>query len=74
MNGLGAGGELDTGDPLWSMKSAWQDLDVDRRQRLWPEMVLRAFQADPLVLVTLIEASFDPLWTPSYVLETSSFF
>ncbi|KAI0974047.1 hypothetical protein F4678DRAFT_424414 [Xylaria arbuscula] len=52
-----------------SMKTAWQRQDEDRRQRLWPQIVLSAADSEPHVLSTLIQSTFDPSWCPSYVVE-----
>ncbi|KAI0858141.1 hypothetical protein F4860DRAFT_487325 [Xylaria cubensis] len=52
-----------------SMKTAWQRLDRDRRQRLWPTMVLSTLESEPHTLSTLMQSTFDPSWCPSYVVE-----
>ncbi|KAI0456952.1 hypothetical protein F5B21DRAFT_466331 [Xylaria acuta] len=52
-----------------SMKAAWHRLDRDRRQRIWPTMVLSVFELEPHTLLTLIQSTFDPSWCPSYVVE-----
>ncbi|KAI0479624.1 hypothetical protein F4859DRAFT_441980 [Xylaria cf. heliscus] len=57
------------GDEVTSIKTAWPKLDSTARQRLWPTMVLSAFQSEPQTLPTLIQSTFDFSWCPSYVLE-----
>ncbi|TGJ88640.1 hypothetical protein E0Z10_g86 [Xylaria hypoxylon] len=52
-----------------SMRTAWQRLDRERRERLWPQMVLSAAVSEPHTLPTLIQSTFDPSWCPSYVAE-----
>ncbi|KAI0552004.1 hypothetical protein F4679DRAFT_537259 [Xylaria curta] len=52
-----------------SMKTAWQRLDRDRRQRLWPTMILSTLESEPHTLSTLMQSTFDPSWCPSYVVE-----
>ncbi|KAI1425738.1 hypothetical protein F5Y12DRAFT_357181 [Xylaria sp. FL1777] len=55
-------------DPA-SMRTAWQRLDGDRRERLWPQIVLSLADSEPHILRSLIESTFDPSWCPSYVVE-----
>ncbi|KAI3322417.1 hypothetical protein HD806DRAFT_124135 [Xylariaceae sp. AK1471] len=52
-----------------SMRTAWQRLERDKRERLWPQMVLSALESEPHVLPILIQSTFDPSWCPSYVVE-----
>ncbi|KAI1738930.1 hypothetical protein F4680DRAFT_423382 [Xylaria scruposa] len=52
-----------------SMKTAWQRLDRDRRQRLWPTMIRSTLESEPYTLSTLMQSTFDPSWCPSYVVE-----
>ncbi|KAI1824570.1 hypothetical protein F4861DRAFT_252163 [Xylaria intraflava] len=52
-----------------SMETVWQRLDQDRRERLWPYMVLSALKSEPRSLPALIYATFDPSWCPGYVVE-----
>ncbi|KAI8633776.1 hypothetical protein F5Y19DRAFT_471031 [Xylariaceae sp. FL1651] len=52
-----------------SMKTAWQRLDQDRRERLWPQMVLSVLESESDALTTLVRATFDSSWCPSYVVE-----
>jgi pentatricopeptide repeat protein len=52
-----------------SMRTVWERMDRDRRERLWPQMVLSALVAEPHILPALIQTTFDPSWCPSYVIE-----
>ncbi|KAI0434301.1 hypothetical protein F5Y09DRAFT_296554 [Xylaria sp. FL1042] len=57
------------GNVLASMRSAWQRLDEARRQRLWPQIVLSVADSEPHILSNLIQFTFEPSWSPSYVIE-----
>ncbi|KAI1156858.1 hypothetical protein F4825DRAFT_401221 [Nemania diffusa] len=48
---------------------AWKKLDKDRRERLWPQMILSALESEPHTLPAFIQSTFDPSWCPSYVVE-----
>ncbi|KAI0912289.1 hypothetical protein F4823DRAFT_221732 [Ustulina deusta] len=56
-------------EELAPMRTAWQRLDGDRRERLWPQIVLSMAASEPHRLPTLIQSTFDPSWCPSYVVE-----
>ncbi|KAI1112202.1 hypothetical protein F5Y14DRAFT_280678 [Nemania sp. NC0429] len=51
------------------MRTAWQRADRNQRERGWPRMLLSALESEPHILPTLIQATFDPSWCPSYVVE-----
>lgn len=51
------------------MRTAWQRSDRNRRERRWPQMLLSALKSEPHILPTLVQATFDPSWCPSYVVE-----
>lgn len=51
------------------MRTAWQRSDRNERERRWPRMLLSALESEPHILPTLIRATFDPSWCPSYVVE-----
>lgn len=51
------------------MRTAWQRSDRNQRERRWPGMLLSALESEPHILPTLVQATFDPSWCPSYVVE-----
>ncbi|GAW18525.1 hypothetical protein ANO14919_080010 [Xylariales sp. No.14919] len=57
-----------------SMRTAWQRLPREKRERLWPRMMLSAAKSEPHILLTLIQSTFDPSWCPSYVVEDILYF
>ncbi|CAJ2502563.1 Uu.00g099570.m01.CDS01 [Anthostomella pinea] len=52
-----------------TLHAAWQRLDTERRERLWPQMILSALNGKPGVLPSFVRATFDSSWCPSYVIE-----
>ncbi|KAI0017675.1 hypothetical protein F4780DRAFT_574850 [Xylariomycetidae sp. FL0641] len=57
------------GPDATTMKVAWHNLGEEKRQRMWPYMIISAMSSNPGVLPSFIRATFDPSWCPSYVLE-----
>ncbi|KAI1085335.1 hypothetical protein F5B20DRAFT_567945 [Whalleya microplaca] len=56
------------------MRAAWHKLPQDRRESLWPQMILSAFNSNPSGLSSFIRATFHPSWSPSYIVEDVVYF
>ncbi|OTB09219.1 hypothetical protein M426DRAFT_134725 [Hypoxylon sp. CI-4A] len=54
---------------LETVKDVWQRLDRGRRELLWPQMILSTFRSSPNTLPTLVQATFQSSWCPSYIVE-----
>ncbi|KAI8966598.1 hypothetical protein F5Y11DRAFT_308718 [Daldinia sp. FL1419] len=64
--------------PLWTpstrqdseaMKDVWQRQDRTRRKVLWPQTMISAFRSHPSTIPSLMRATFQPSWCPSYIVE-----
>ncbi|KAI0108451.1 hypothetical protein F4814DRAFT_427967 [Daldinia grandis] len=64
--------------PLWTpsgkrdseaMKEIWQRQDQTRRESLWPHIIISAFRSHLSTIPSLIRATFQPSWCPSYIVE-----
>ncbi|KAL7623371.1 hypothetical protein AAE478_007052 [Parahypoxylon ruwenzoriense] len=56
-------------EDIETMKAAWHRLNQERREALWPQMILSAFRSNPGILPSFVQATFQPSWCPSYVVE-----
>ncbi|KAI0393271.1 hypothetical protein F5Y17DRAFT_433057 [Xylariaceae sp. FL0594] len=52
-----------------AMRIAWERLDEEDRQYLWPQFMNNVLEGKPHLLPTFIETTFDPSWCPSYIVE-----
>ncbi|KAI0853183.1 hypothetical protein F5Y00DRAFT_225688 [Daldinia vernicosa] len=73
----GAGDDLSK-QPLWTpsrkqdseaMKEIWQRQNQTRRESLWPHIIISAFLSHLGTIPSLIRATFQSSWCPSYVVE-----
>ncbi|ORY59565.1 uncharacterized protein BCR38DRAFT_351128 [Pseudomassariella vexata] len=51
------------------MRTAWLQLDEVLRQKLWPRMMLAALDSSSAVFSAFVQATYDPSWSPIYVVE-----
>ncbi|KAI0387149.1 hypothetical protein F5Y04DRAFT_243120 [Hypomontagnella monticulosa] len=54
---------------LETVKDVWHRLDQERRELLWPQMIINAFRSNPGTLPGLIQGTLQPSWCPSYIVE-----
>ncbi|KAI1649225.1 uncharacterized protein F4817DRAFT_332156 [Daldinia loculata] len=64
--------------PLWTpsgrqdseaMKEVWQRQNQTRRESIWPHIIISAFRSHLSTIPSLIRATFQPSWCPSYIVE-----
>ncbi|KAI1416327.1 hypothetical protein F5Y13DRAFT_177855 [Hypoxylon sp. FL1857] len=52
-----------------TVKDVWHRLSQERRENLWPQMMVSAFRSNPRTLCALVQATFHASWCPSYAVE-----
>ncbi|KAI1762205.1 hypothetical protein GGR53DRAFT_502589 [Hypoxylon sp. FL1150] len=53
------------------LKDMWQRLDQQKRESLWPQMILSILRTNPGTLPSFLQSTFQSSWCPSYILEDS---
>ncbi|KAI5855049.1 hypothetical protein GGS23DRAFT_590180 [Durotheca rogersii] len=67
---VGPWSSLDRKD-LDTIQAAWHRVAQERREFLWPQMILSAFRSNPGIVPGFIQVTFESSWCPSYVVEDS---
>ncbi|KAI1842282.1 hypothetical protein JX266_011567 [Neoarthrinium moseri] len=52
-----------------ALKASWMHLDKDERQRHWSRILLSMLESNPELLPSFVRATYDPSWSPNYVVE-----
>jgi pentatricopeptide repeat protein len=60
-----------TNPSVAAMKASWAALDTEKRQDSWPKMIQSLVDTNSDLLSTFLQATYDPAWSPFYVVEDS---
>lgn len=59
---------------LATVRDVWLRLSQERREALWPQVIVSAFRSNPSTLFSLVQATFQASWCPNYAVEDLVYF
>ncbi|OTA87024.1 hypothetical protein M434DRAFT_399675 [Hypoxylon sp. CO27-5] len=63
-----------TKQDIATVRDVWFRLSQERREALWPQVIVSAFRSNPSTLLSLIQATFQASWCPNYAVEDLVYF